>query len=82
MCLYDGFGEHLPRGATKTTLTYQNLQKSRAPINSILGFIIRTYKKVGFGRLRYTQNPDSKCPESFAPRPGFTLRKSLAPQTL
>ena len=35
------------------TLTYQNLQKSRVPINSILGFIIRTYKKVGFGRLRY-----------------------------
>ena len=34
------------------TLTYQNLQKSRVPINSILGFIIRAYKKVGFGRLR------------------------------
>ena len=34
------------------TLTYQNLQKSRVPINSILGFIIRTYIKVGFGRLR------------------------------
>ena len=34
------------------TLTYQNLQKSRVPINSILGCIIRTYKKVGFGRLR------------------------------
>ena len=34
------------------TLTYQNLQKSRVPINAILGFIIRTYKKVGFGRLR------------------------------
>ena len=24
----------------------------RVPINSILAFIIRTYKKVGFGRLR------------------------------
>ena len=24
----------------------------RVPINSILGFIIRTYKKVGFGSLR------------------------------
>ena len=24
------------------------------PINSVLGFVIRTYKKVGFGRLRYT----------------------------
>ena len=33
-------------------LTYQNLQRSRVPINSILGFIIRTYNKVGFGRLR------------------------------
>ena len=35
-----------------TTLTYQNLQKSRVPINSIFCFVIRTYKKVGFGRLR------------------------------
>ena len=35
-----------------STLTYQNLQKSRAPINSILGLMLRTYKKVGFGRLR------------------------------
>ena len=35
-----------------STLTYQNLQKSRVPINSILGFIITTYKKIGFGRLR------------------------------
>ena len=34
------------------TLTYQNLQKSRVHIYSILGSIIRTYKKVGFGRLR------------------------------
>ena len=36
-----------------STLTYQTLQKSRVPIYSILGFIIRTHKKVGFGRLRY-----------------------------
>ena len=28
---------------------------NRVPINSILGCIIRTYKKVGFGRLRYVQ---------------------------
>ena len=34
------------------TLNYQNLLSCRVPINSILGFIIRTYKKVGFGRLR------------------------------
>ena len=34
-------------------LTYQNLRFCRVPINSILGFIIRTYKKVGFGRLRW-----------------------------
>ena len=32
------------------TLTYQNQLFCRAPINSILRFIIRTYKKVGFGR--------------------------------
>ena len=35
------------------TLTYQNLLFCRVPINSILGLIIRTYKKVGFGSLRY-----------------------------
>ena len=34
------------------TLTYQNLLFCRVPINSILGFIIGTYKKVGFGSLR------------------------------
>ena len=34
--------------------TYQNLQKNRVPINSIFGFITGTYKKVGFGRLRYS----------------------------
>ena len=30
------------------TITYQHLQNSRVPIKSILGFIIRTCKKVGF----------------------------------
>ena len=35
------------------TLTYQNLLFCRVPINSILGFIIRTYKKVGYGSLNY-----------------------------
>ena len=34
------------------TLTYQNLLFCTVPINSILGFVIRTYRKVGFGRLR------------------------------
>ena len=34
------------------TLNYQNLLVSRVPINSTLGFIIKTYKKVGFGSLR------------------------------
>ena len=34
------------------TLTYQNLLFCRVPINSILGLIIRSHKKVGFGRLR------------------------------
>ena len=35
------------------TLT-QNLLVCRVPINSILGFMIRTYKKVGYGSLRKT----------------------------
>ena len=48
-CRGEGSGRIFRLGIT---LTYQNLQKSRVPINSILGFIIRTYKKVGFGRLR------------------------------
>ena len=34
------------------TLTLQNLLFCRVPIKFILGFIIRTYKKVGFGRSR------------------------------
>ena len=35
------------------TLNYQNLLFCRVPINSILGFMIRTYKKVGFGSLAF-----------------------------
>ena len=42
----------LLRLCLEVTLTYQNLLFCRVPINSILGFIIRTYKKVGFGRLK------------------------------
>ena len=41
------------------SIQYLNLPKPtfcRVPINSILGFIIRTYKKVGFGSLRYCLN--------------------------
>ena len=34
------------------TLTYQNLQNSRVPINSILGFIIGTYKKVWYSKAQ------------------------------
>ena len=33
-------------------LTYQNLLVCRVPINPILGFVIGTYKKVGFSRSR------------------------------
>ena len=33
-------------------LTYQNLLFCRVPINPILGFKIRAYKKVGFSRSR------------------------------
>ena len=50
--VYNFFGFRVTAEALNPTLTYQNLQKSRVPINSILGFIIITYKKVGFGRLR------------------------------
>ena len=46
----------------KLALTYQNLLFCRVPINSILRFIIRTCKKVGFGRLRYyTASQKSKA---------------------
>ena len=41
-----------------STLTLQNLLFCRVPIKFILGFIIRTYKKAGFGRSRYM--PDLK----------------------
>ena len=36
----------------KSSLTYQNLLFVGSPINPILGFIIGTYKKVGFSRSR------------------------------
>ena len=39
----------LSLGSFEHTLTYQTLLFGRVPINPILGFIIRTYKKVGFG---------------------------------
>ena len=41
----------VPRGARGFTLTHQNLLFGRVFLNFI-GFIIRTYKNVGFGRLR------------------------------
>ena len=41
------------------TLTKQNLLFCRVPMNFILGFIIGTYKKVGFGSLRYPETPFS-----------------------
>ena len=41
------------------TLTYQNLLFCRVRIDSILGFIVRTYKKVGFGSLRYIPKPST-----------------------
>ena len=50
-CFWVGF---LHRDPQNGTLTYQNLLFCRVLINCILGFIIRTYKKVGFGSLRYT----------------------------
>ena len=43
-------------------MTYQNLL-CRFPINSILGFIIRTYKKVGYDSLRYARQPAKSKPQ-------------------
>ena len=40
----------------------------RVPKNSILGFIIRTYKKVGFGRFRYS------IPKPETPKPRFRVQ--------
>ena len=42
-----------PGNSIVHTLTHQNLLFCRVPMNSILGFIVRTSKKVGFGGLRY-----------------------------
>ena len=39
-----------------TTYTNQNPLFCRVPINSIYGFIFRTYKIVGFGWFRYVIN--------------------------
>ena len=35
------------------TYTYKNLLVCRVPISSTLGYILRTHKQFGFGRLRY-----------------------------
>ena len=51
--------------ASSPTLTYQNLEKSRVPINSILGSIIGTCKKVGFGRFKVIKT----LKQSLNPRP-------------
>ena len=64
----------------RATLTYQNLFFGRVPINSILGFKIRTYRKVGFGSLRQARaarvwdslieqlNPEASTPQSPNPK--------------
>ena len=49
--LVRGYQQSL-KSLAKSTLTYHNLLFCRAPIYSILRFAIRTYRKVGFGRLR------------------------------
>ena len=41
-----------PHSVAATIITYQTLLFWRVPINSIFEFITRTYKKVGFGRLK------------------------------
>ena len=47
-----GFGV---QGSLGIDMNYLSLPKPtfcRVPTNAILGFIVRTYKKVGFGSLR------------------------------
>ena len=69
----------------KRSLTYQTLQAlpfCRVPINSILGFIIRTYEKVGFGRLRFI---DARLLEATAGSPPvskdvYTTSSALNPE--
>ena len=49
----EGSHELLLPASCSYTLTYQTLLFCRVPINPILRFILRSYKKVGFGRLGY-----------------------------
>ena len=46
-----------------STLSYQNLLFCRVPIKSILGLIVRAYKKVGYGRLRSVVNEAHNAPQ-------------------
>ena len=55
-------------GKPLNTLTYQNLLFCRVPINSMLGFIIRTYKKVGFGRFQVVQHLTEQPSTSPSPK--------------
>ena len=56
------------------TLTYQNLQKSRVPINSILGFIIRTYKTSRVWKVKVNPKPGSRVPEALISGHEIALR--------
>ena len=47
-----GFQFFSPGSQESKAVTYQNLLFCRVPINPMLGFIMRTYKKVGLGSLR------------------------------
>ena len=63
-------------GAWEEEEPYLNLQEPnfcRVPINSILGFIIRAYKKVGFGSLRYNFMSPARISGSKLIIPGHTL---------
>ena len=50
--LRQGLNEAFAGEGLGFTSTLQNLLLCRVPIKFILGFIIRTYKKIGFGRPR------------------------------
>ena len=55
MLMVSGFGNYgigLGLDPSNPASIYQNLHFCRVPINSILGFIITTYKQVGYGSLR------------------------------
>ena len=46
-----------PFPTNQRQVTHQNLLFCRVPVTPIVGFIIRTDRKVVFGRIRYSSGP-------------------------